>query len=200
MEPLTTFTLLAALSIILFIVLVVLWLKSQDFKELRREIKLLEAKEVKLNEALVHISNLDGRNHVLETELFSKKDEIQSLRQEQAEHTKLVARFEKIQGEQRKQISNLASQLHTAETEREVLRYEVKALKKQKISLQNQMATAWRQVQDWKTDEDGNQRTLTGAIDAGLDDKDKQIAQLKKEVDLLTSKTRSIGGRTSFRR
>mgnify|MGYP000686803416 CR=1 FL=1 len=197
MEPLTTFILLAALSITLFIVLVVLWLRGQDVKQLRRENKiLLKSKDRLTVEQDVNNSKILN----LVKELNSTKKDINRFKDEQVEHTKLVQSLEEKQGALRRQFSNLASQLHTAETEREVLRDKVKSLKKQKISLQNQMATAWRQVQDWKEDEDGNQRTLTGAIDAGLDDKDAQIAQLKKEFDLLTSKTRSIGGRTSFRR
>lgn len=58
-------------------------------------------------------------------------------------------------------------------------------LRKEKKSLQNQIAVAWKQVQSHKVDENGVQRTLTGAIDAKLDELEKSLIEKNKAIEEL---------------
>lgn len=196
----TSFAIIAALSITLFIVLIFYWLNKLDTKELKREKQLLQSKEKKHQEALVTIKNMDFTNHSLKTHIAENKQEMMQLRQQHSDNIKLIARFDKIQGEQRKQISQLAEQLHASESRLEILKEEFEQVVKEKTSAVNKMSTAWRQVQEWKTDESGKERTLTGAIDAGLDAKDSKIKELEEKIADLTIKVQARGGRTQFKK
>lgn len=204
MEPLTSFAIIASLSIALFIVLIFYWLNKSDTRGLRKELDLADRNKKNLESSIKRVkanhertlidfaftkkrlSNTEGE--MQEERRAAEKNQMyirEKLIKKDAEIEKSTSKIEVLEKRLEKCASfskQLQEDLHKSITHVKSLEEEFHKVLENKISATNKMSTAWRQVQEWKIDENGNQRTLTGAIDAGLDAKDKEIIALRQEV------------------
>lgn len=155
-------TAVVALAIIFYLIR---WIVGQDDK-----INDLESKVENQSKAYADVCQLSQDQSHKITEL---KEKIQVLKKAREE---LNSRYMNVTGK----LSELQSKVEQLNKKAFAQGVQINELNKEKKSLQNQIAVAWKQVQSHKKDENGVQRTLTGAIDAKQDDLARLI--LKKNI------------------
>lgn len=142
--------------------------QSAKIDDLKREVKTLKEDKSDV------IDLTQKLNHRIE----GFKNDIKKLTEAKAE---VNSRYMNVTGK----LSEFQSKVEQLNKKAFAQGIQLNELRKEKKSLQNQIAVAWKQVQSHKVDENGVQRTLTGAIDAKLDELEKSLIEKNKAIEEL---------------